>query len=55
MEIDDSAEAKAPQTSSNGIKKRKKADNRRSAIVFPKYKAGKKIGTKVRKARRSAA
>ncbi len=51
MEVDESAEK--PSTSTSRVHKKKKSDNRRSAIVFPKYKAGKKVGLKVRKARRS--
>lgn len=52
MEVD-SAEPAKISTAGSGRSQRKKPDSRRSAIVFPKYKAGKKVGLKVRKARRS--
>lgn len=52
MEVD-SAEPAKISTAGSGRSQRKKSDSRRSAIVFPKYKAGKKVGLKVRKARRS--
>ena len=52
MEVD-TAEAAKISTAGSGRSMRKKSDSRRSAIVFPKYKAGKKVGLKVRKARRS--
>ena len=55
MEIDSGATESAPKASSSGRVQKRKKSNLRSAIVFPKYKAGKKIGTKVKKARRSAA